>query len=74
MQVVPLRELLKHVNPKDFWAELLALVFALLYLINIVVGARQNKRIAVAWIDAFAGEGGMLRQQFSQLGIGVPLS
>lgn len=73
MQVVPLKELLKHVHPKEFWAEGLALALALLYLVNIFVGARQNKRIAEAWVDAFAGEGGMLRQQFSQLGIGVYL-
>ena len=69
-QVIPLKDLLKDAKPSDFWAEGLAVAFMLYYTINIFLGGRQNKRLAMAWLDEYAGEGRLLQRNFAHVGLG----
>ena len=55
---------------KDFAIEICILAGIVLYLINMVMGARANRQIANRWCMLFGIGKGILPQQFAHVGIG----
>lgn len=48
-------------------AELMAIVFVGLYLLNLMLGTGQNDKIAIKWAKTFCSDGQVLERNFAQL-------
>ena len=70
MQLRPVKEVLKELRLKDFTKELCFVAAIILYLVNMFVGSRANKKIANKWCLGFGINNGILAQQFAYVGIG----
>ena len=70
MQLRPVKEVLRELQLKDFTKELCFLVAIIMYLVNMFLGSRSNKKIANKWCLEFGINKGVLPQQFAYVGIG----
>ncbi len=57
---------LPNIGPFEFGAG----AFLVLYILNVLYGRSVNAKLARAWGDAFAREGGIFDKNFSSIGIG----
>lgn len=55
---------------KDFTYEICIVAGLVLYIVNMIVGARTNRQIANRWCMLFGIGKGILPQQFAHVGIG----
>ena len=65
-----MKEVLKELRLRDFAKELCFVAAITLYLVNMFVGSRANKKIANKWCLEFGINNGILAEQFAYVGIG----
>ena len=70
VQLRPIGDVLRELRVKDFAIEICILAGIVLYLVNMVIGARANRQIANRWCMLFGIGKGILPQQFAHVGIG----
>ncbi|CAL5221103.1 g3236 [Coccomyxa viridis] len=66
----PFGDVMKELRVKDFAYEICVLAGIVLYIVNMVIGARTNRQIANRWCMMFGIGNGILPQQFAHVGIG----
>ena len=70
LQLRPVADVVKELRVKDFAYEICILAGLVLYIINMIVGARTNRQLANKWCMMFGIGQGILPQQFAYVGIG----
>ena len=65
-----MKEVLRELQLKDFTKELCFVAAIIMYLVNMFMGSRANKKIANKWCLEFGINNGILPQQFAYVGIG----